>query len=124
MNGKKALAYVRMRYADPKGDLGRIQRQQQFMSAVLHKVSMPSTLLNPLAIKSLSDAGTSSVIVGETDGVVDIAKLGMAMRNISKGHGKVMTVPISDPNATTAAGSSVLWNHKKAEKLFKSLGAR
>lgn len=124
MNGKKALAYVRMRYADPKGDLGRIQRQQQFMSAVLHKVATPSTLLNPLALKNLSAAGTSSVIVGQTDGVADIAKLGMAMRNISSGHGKVMTVPISDPNATTAAGSSVLWNHKKADQLFKSLGAR
>jgi anionic cell wall polymer biosynthesis LytR-Cps2A-Psr (LCP) family protein len=124
MNGKKALAYVRMRYADPKGDLGRIQRQQQFMSAVLHKAATPSTLLNPIAMKNLSEAGTSSVIVGETDGVMDIAKLGMAMRNISKGQGKVMTVPISDPNATTAAGSSVLWNHKKADELFKSLGAR
>ena len=124
MNGKKTLAYVRMRYADPKGDLGRIQRQQQFISAVLHKVAMPSTLLNPFAMKNLSAAGTSSVIVGQTDGLSDIAKLGMAMRNISKGHGKVMTVPISDPNATTAAGSSVLWNHKKADQLFKSLGAR
>ena len=124
MNGKKTLAYVRMRYADPKGDLGRIQRQQQFMSAVLHKVATPATLLNPLAMKNLSDAGTSSVIVGQTDGVLDIVKLGMAMRKISSGHGKVLTVPISDPNATTAAGSSVLWNHKKAHQLFKSLGAR
>ena len=124
MNGKKALAYVRMRYADPKGYLGRIQRQQQFMSAVLHKVATPSTILSPLALKKLSEAGTSSVIVGQKDGIVDIAKLGMAMRNISSGHGKVLTVPISDPNATTAAGSSVLWNHKKADQLFKTLGAR
>jgi LCP family protein required for cell wall assembly len=30
LDGVTALAYVRMRYADPKGDIGRIERQQQY----------------------------------------------------------------------------------------------
>ncbi len=124
MNGKKALAYVRMRYADPKGDLGRIQRQQQYIAAVLHKVATPGTLLNPFAMKNFSKAATDSVIVGTDDGVRDLLSLGMAMRNLSQGKGKVMTVPVSDPNATTAAGSSVLWDQAKAQELFKSLGAQ
>ena len=124
MNGKKALAYVRMRYADPKGDLGRIQRQQQYIAAVLHKVATPSMVLNPFAMKNFSQAATDSIIVGTDDGVRDLLSLGLAMRNLSQGNGKVLTVPVSDPNATTAAGSSVLWDKDKAEKLFKTLGAR
>jgi LCP family protein required for cell wall assembly len=40
MNGKRALEYVRFRH-DPLGDIGRLQRQQKFMSAVLEKVKTP-----------------------------------------------------------------------------------
>lgn len=123
MNGKNALAYVRMRYADPTGDLGRIQRQQQYMAAVLHKAITPGTLLNPLALKKLSAAGTSSVVVGNQDSVTDLLKLGKAMRNLSKGNGQVMTVPVANADATTAAGSSVLWDTQKASALFKKLAA-
>ena len=123
MNGKVALAYVRMRYADPTGDIGRIQRQQQYLSAVMHKVATPAAVLNPIRMWSLSSAGTSSVVVGDGTGVKDIGKLGMAMKGISGGSGKVLTVPVSDTSATTAAGSSVIWDTAKAAELFASLGA-
>lgn len=123
MNGKVALAYVRMRYADPTGDIGRIQRQQQYLSSVIHKVATPATVLNPIKMWSLSSAGTSSVVVGQHTGIKDIAQLGLAMKGLSGGSGKVMTVPVSETSATTAAGSSVIWDHGKAAELFASLGA-
>ncbi|MDN4592742.1 LCP family glycopolymer transferase [Polycladomyces subterraneus] len=37
MNGKQALAFTRMRKADPRGDLGRNERQQLVIKAILHK---------------------------------------------------------------------------------------
>ena len=37
-NGKLALAWARMRKQDPKGDFGRIDRQQQFMRVLMAKV--------------------------------------------------------------------------------------
>lgn len=123
MNGKTALAYVRMRYADPKGDIGRIERQQQFVSSLLHKAVKPSVFMNPFAAKSLADAGVGSLVVSTHDGIIDIGRLGMGMKDLSGGKGKVMTVPISNPDATTSVGSSVLWNHDKAQKLFRQLGA-
>ncbi len=123
MNGKTSLAYVRMRYADPTGDIGRIQRQQQYLAALIHKVLTPGMYLNPLSMIKFSRAGTNSVEVGKGDGTLDVARLGMAMRNLTKGQGKVMTVPISNPDATTSAGSSVLWDHAKAKALFQQLGA-
>ena len=124
LEGKDALAYFRMRYADPKGDLGRVERQQQFLSSVMKKVATPTVLLNPIAMWKLVDAGTASVNVGSEDSVRDVAKLAIAMRALSNGKGTLTTVPISDPDATTAAGSSVLWDKEAARELFISLGAK
>ncbi|WP_303964780.1 LCP family protein [Sporosarcina ureae] len=39
LNGKEALSYVRMRKNDPKGDVGRNERQRQVIQAVLDKGS-------------------------------------------------------------------------------------
>jgi anionic cell wall polymer biosynthesis LytR-Cps2A-Psr (LCP) family protein len=123
LDGKNALAYVRMRYADPKGDLGRVERQQQYLSSVMKKVATPAVLLNPISMWNLVDSGTESVNVGAGDSVVDIAKLARAMRGLSNGNGTLTTVPVADADANTAAGSSVLWDEAAARELFVSLGA-
>jgi LCP family protein required for cell wall assembly len=123
LDGKNALAYVRMRYADPRGDLGRVERQQQFLSSVMKKVATPAVLLNPVSMWKLVDAGTASVNVGDSDSIMDIGKLARAMRGLSNGNGTLITVPVSDPDANTAAGSSVLWDDEAARELFISLGA-
>jgi LCP family protein required for cell wall assembly len=123
LDGKNALAYVRMRYADPKGDLGRIERQQQYLSSVLKKAAMPTVLLNPFSMWNLVDAGTESVNVGEGDSIVDIAMLARAMRGLSSGSGTLTTVPVANADANTAAGSSVIWDEEAARELFVSLGA-
>lgn len=123
LNGKDALAYVRMRYADPKGDLGRVERQQQYLSSVMKKVATPAVLLNPISMWNLVDAGTESVNVGEGDSIVDIAMLARAMRGLSNGSGTLTTVPVANADANTAAGSSVIWDEEAARELFVSLGA-
>jgi LCP family protein required for cell wall assembly len=123
LDGKNALAYVRMRYADPKGDLGRIERQQQFLSSVMKKVATPAVLLNPISMWKLVDAGTGSVNVGDGDSVTDISSLARAMRALSNGNGTLTTVPVSETDANTAAGSSVIWDDAAARELFVSLGA-
>ncbi|MCV3556127.1 LCP family protein [Pediococcus ethanolidurans] len=54
MNGKKALAYSRMRYSDPKGDYGRQTRQREVIMAIMSKSSSISTLLNKNFLDSIS----------------------------------------------------------------------
>ena len=54
MNGKKALAYARMRDDDPKGDYGRQTRQRKVIMALLAKSGSVSTLLNEQFISSLT----------------------------------------------------------------------
>ena len=42
MDGKTAITYVR--YRDEEGDIGRIERQQKFMKAVMDKVTSPAII--------------------------------------------------------------------------------
>jgi LCP family protein required for cell wall assembly len=124
LDGKTALAYVRMRYADPRGDIGRIQRQQQYLGAVLHKVLTPGVLLNPISMTHLSKATTGALVLGKEDSVTDLGRLGIAMRSLMKGKGAVKTVPVATANGFAGGQSVVLWNHQQAKALFQSLGAK
>jgi LCP family protein required for cell wall assembly len=124
MDGKTALAYVRMRHADPLGDLGRIQRQQQYLGAVLHKVLTPTVLLNPFAMQHLSKATTKALVVGRKDSLTDIGKLGLAMRSLMKGKGAVKTVPVASNSYFVGGVSYVLWDRDQAKALFHNLGAK
>ncbi|GEL08189.1 LCP family protein [Salisediminibacterium halotolerans] len=44
LDGEEALAYVRMRKDDPRGDLGRGDRQKDVLEALMHEVSSLQTL--------------------------------------------------------------------------------
>ena len=46
LNGEEALAYVRMRKEDPRGDFGRQDRQKQVIQGVLSKGASVNSLLN------------------------------------------------------------------------------
>ena len=121
MDGRTALAYVRARYFDPKGDLGRVQRQQDFLGAVFAKASSPTTLLNPFRLVSLGNAGTTALTVDERDGPLDLLRFALAMRAVAGGNGIHRTVPVADANYTTSVGSTVRWDRARAIALFRSL---
>ncbi|MDK6233276.1 LCP family glycopolymer transferase [Aerococcus sanguinicola] len=46
LTGEEAIHYVRMRKADPEGDIGREKRQQQLVKAVIDKVLTLDTITN------------------------------------------------------------------------------
>ncbi|WEV41201.1 LCP family protein [Lactobacillus sp. ESL0681] len=46
LNGRHAVAYVRMRHDDPRGDYGRQMRQRQVITAVVHQAMSVNTIAN------------------------------------------------------------------------------
>ena len=50
-----------------------------------------------------------------------MVSLGLAMRNIAGGDGLTLTVPISNPGASTPVGSAVLWDDAKAKAMFSDI---
>lgn len=121
MDGGTALGYVRARYFDPRGDLGRVERQQEFLGAVFQKASSPATALNPFRLVSLGNASTQALTVDNSDGPIDLLRFALAMKAIAGGKGTKTTVPVSDPNYRTSVGSTVRWDRPKAIELFDSL---
>jgi LCP family protein required for cell wall assembly len=124
MDGATALGYVRARYSDPLGDLGRVQRQQQFLSAVFGRATSPAVLVNPVAQWRLARSGTQALATDGGTGVVDLARFGLVMRRIAHGDGTTTTVPVADPGLSTPVGSAVKWDTDKALALFRSLRQR
>lgn len=122
LNGTDALGYVRMRKSDPKGDLGRVERQQQFMSAVMKRVVTPGTLLNPVRYWNFGMSTGDALTAGEETSVIDMAGFFLAMRAISSGAGVSMTVPTSGTDSNSA-GSVVIIDDEAADALFRALNS-
>ena len=65
LNGIEALKYVRTREFDGMGDIGRMQRQQAFMSSILKKATSAGVLLNPITMTSFINSSLSAVTTDE-----------------------------------------------------------
>lgn len=79
-DGKTALAFARMRYSDPRGDIGRAERQRQVVSKTVSKAMKPATLLNPMSALRVERAGASAFTVDQDSSVIDVARLVLAFR--------------------------------------------
>ena len=108
VNGTVALAFSRMRYSDPTGDVGREARQRQVISAITKAVATPSVLLAPGKQVALVRAGTDSLRVDDGTGVVDLARLALDFRSATGPKGITGTPPIKNMDYRVAnAGSTV-----------------
>ena len=68
-DGHTALAFSRMRYSDPKGDIGRAERQRQVIGAIASEAADPSVLFRPGDQVSLLDAGVGALTVDDPHGI-------------------------------------------------------
>ena len=121
LDGPTALGYVRARYSDPEGDLGRAQRQRQFLGALMGKVATPINMIQPWKINSLGTATADAITVGEDDSLLGTARSFWGIRTIAKGEGNSVTVPISNASLPTPAGTAVEWDPVKSKELFDAL---
>ncbi|EWT00210.1 transcriptional regulator [Intrasporangium oryzae NRRL B-24470] len=121
LNGPNALGYVRSRYEDPMGDIGRAARQRQFLGALMKKAATPSTVLVPWRYKSFSDSAALGLVVGDQTGLMDAVRVLQAMRAVSNGQGLSLSVPTSDLSYRTYAGLAIKWDTERARALFAAL---
>jgi LCP family protein required for cell wall assembly len=121
MDGATALAYVRMRYQDPRGDLGRIERQQEFVAAVGRKALSPLTWLLPWRAFSTAHAAGEALTVSQGTNILDITRMGVAMAMISFGWGTSTTVPTEEASFDVDGQSALKWDSAAASELFAGL---
>ena len=110
LNGTAALAYVRSRYfeelkngkwvTDPRSDLGRIDRQRQFLTALTNNVTNTA---NPLTLSNMADAMSAGLKIDDALNLLDALKLGWSMRSF---HPISASLPVTP--RTTNGGADVL----------------
>jgi LCP family protein required for cell wall assembly len=120
LDSKQALGYVRTR-ASARGDLDRVERQQEFLGALIDKATSPGVLLNPFRNVRLALNGTDSIAVDDGDHVYHLLRFPFAMRAVSGGGGVATTVPVAGTETVPGAGSVVRWDRQRALALFEAL---
>lgn len=126
LNGEQALGYVRARYSLGDGsDLGRIKRQQAFLSAVIRKATSTGLLLDIPALYSFLNAATKSVQTDPGFGLFQLKHLASRLHGLKPGKVVLLTVPLSDTNAYRSIGgqnaSVVIWDDQRASSLWNAL---
>jgi LCP family protein required for cell wall assembly len=121
MDGKTALGYARARYSDPRGDLGRVERQRETLAAIAKKTLSPGTLIQPWRAIPAAKAGGGALTVDKSTGPVALTRFVLAMRAVSGKNGISMTVPIGDTDYRVNGMSTVKWDRTKALEMFADL---
>jgi LCP family protein required for cell wall assembly len=119
VKGDAALAYVRERYALGDGsDLGRIKRQQKFMSSVVKKALSTDMLTDPIREYQFLDAATKSITVDDGLTIGKMRSLAGSLKGITSGKVQFVTVPNhpypADPNR-------VQWDADTSKTLFAAI---
>ena len=122
LNGIEALKYVRTREFDGMGDIGRMQRQQAFMSSVLKKATSAGVLLNPVTMTSFINSSLAAVTTDEGLKNSDLITLAKQMKSLATSNVRTLTVPLSDLNYySNGVTASVLWDPVLAPELWDRL---
>jgi LCP family protein required for cell wall assembly len=122
LNGTRALEYVRAREFDPSADLGRIQRQQKFMAAMVQKAKSAGILLDLPRLYSLLGAVGKSLTTDPNFGIKQIKDLASNLHSMSPANIQMLTVPLKPGSFNEGAvGNVVEWDPVKSKRLFHDL---
>ncbi|WP_216381259.1 LCP family protein [Arcanobacterium phocae] len=118
VDGTTALAFSRMRYQDPLGDIGRTARQRQVVSKIISKAASTSTIVNPSKQRELVTATADVLTVDNNDSLFDVAWAGLALRSAMGPDGAMGTPPISSLNYVGDDGASYVLLDADASPTF------
>ncbi|NHI18744.1 LCP family protein [Phycicoccus endophyticus] len=115
LNGTQALGYVRVRYTEGDGsDLGRIERQQAFLSSVVQEATRTSLLLRPDKLYGFLDAATKALTTDKQLSVGTMKDIATSVKDVGVENVAFVTVPVrtypEDPNRVEwTEAADTLW---------------
>ncbi|MGW2180083.1 LCP family glycopolymer transferase [Streptomyces sp. NPDC001732] len=120
LDGEQALGYVRARKSIGNGsDTERMDRQQQFLGALVNKVQSNGVLLNPTRLYPVLDAATKALTTDPgLDSLKDLYNLVRGMRDVPTDKVQFLTVP-RQPYAADRNRDELV--QPDADRLFKRL---
>ncbi|WP_431036119.1 LCP family protein [Streptomyces sp. P6-2-1] len=122
LDGGQALQYVRARHVDAASDLGRMQRQQRFLAAVVERATSGGTLLNPVRLHEVAGALLSSVRADKGFGTDEILDLARAMHGFGPSSSEFVSMPLAAKGRRVPGiGDTLVWDEERAKALFTAL---
>lgn len=120
LHGEQALGFVRARKTLGNGsDTARMERQQQFLGALVKKVQSNGVLLNPTRLYPVLEAATKSITTDPgLDSLRDLYDLTRSIRSIPTEKVQFLTVPRQPHSADPNRDELV---QPEAGQLFESL---
>lgn len=128
LSGQAAVEYVRARegFGD-NSDIGRMKRQQAFLSALMKKMLSTGTLENPVALYQLADSATKSLTVDSSlDSVSALVSLGVQLKAVPLSNLEFVTTPWQYDGARVdliQPDTDVLWSLLRADKTLEGKDA-
>ncbi len=95
LNGEEALVYVRQRKGLPGGDLDRVQRQQNYLRAILGTVFQQNMLSDLGSTDELLIALTDSISVDENLTDTEMLSLAYSLRGLNRNSLNFLTAPVA-----------------------------
>lgn len=121
VNGEQALSFSRMRYSDPRGDIGRTERQRQVVSKVISKAASPATLLRPWRQRALVAAAAENLTTNPDTSLFGLAQAGLGLRSAMGEGGLMGAPPISNMSYWYAGQSCVQLNPNTIDAFWQKL---
>lgn len=120
IKGAKALGYVRVRDTIGDGsDLGRIDRQQTFLSSMIQKATSAGTLTNPIRLVGFLDAATKSLTTDpELANLNTMRKLAQSVQAMRTSNITFLTIP---NEAYPSDKNRVQWRQPAAEDVWAAI---
>lgn len=122
VDGAMGLSYVRARYFDPTSDLGRMNRQQQFLGSMFRKATSLGVLMNPVRLSGTVDAVLASLTADEGLDPAQVRSLLQQLQGTSPSQVSFLTLPLSDENVSLDDGGvGVEWDAAASQAIFDGL---
>lgn len=93
LDGDQALQYVRERYTVPGGDFGRMQRQQNWMRAILGAMLSRDVVTDPQRLWGVLETISRSVAVDEALTIGELRDLALSARDLRRSGLTFITAP-------------------------------
>ncbi|GAA2756010.1 LCP family protein [Actinopolymorpha rutila] len=120
LSGEEALDYVRERHHLRNGDFGRMQRQQNFLRALMRQTMSDGTLTNPLKLGRALDAITHNLSVDEEFSTGQMRSLALEMKDLRQSNVTFMTAPYKG-TGMEGSQSVVYLDKAKDDTLWKAI---
>ena len=124
LNGQQALAWSRSRHyeyyesgrwrEDPRGDLGRIQRQQDFIRRMLN-TAVSSSKDNPFQLNRLIGIGIKNVTIDSAMSTKDVFRLARRFRSLDAASVDMLTLPVTNDSVRIGGGVASVLRMQKPE---------